>query len=63
MQLKEYLRLNGLRIKDFAELLGYSRTHMNEVMLGRRKLPKKLSNAIERATNGQVKADEIVSKD
>ena len=63
MNLREYLKQNNLTISAFADQIEYNRSHLSLVLSGERKAGKKLSRDIERATNGQVKAHEIVSHD
>lgn len=60
MKLREYLKLNNLTISAFADQIEYSRPHLSRVLTGKLKLGKKLARDIEKATNGQVKAHEIV---
>lgn len=60
MQLKIYLVKNKITITDFANSLGCSRTHLGEIMNGRRKIGSSLAQLIEIKTNGEVKAEELM---
>lgn len=60
MNLKEYLFVKRMSITEFSELIDYSRTHLSGVINGQLKASKKLARAIERATNGEVKAFEVL---
>jgi len=61
MDLKEYLYQKRMTITQFGELIDFSRTHLSQVMNGNLKAGRKLVRAIEKATNGEVKASEIAS--
>jgi transcriptional regulator with XRE-family HTH domain len=60
MDLREYLFRNNLHLSDFAKIVNYSRQHVSGVMHGTIKPGKKLAEAIEKATNGEVKAEELL---
>jgi len=62
MLLKLYLVKNKIKIKDFAESIGCSRTHLGEIMNGRRKIGTSLAKLIEIKTNGEVTTDEIMNE-
>lgn len=63
MDLCDYLykqkKLNGLTIRKFAELLNYSREHINQVVNGKLIPSKKLAQKIVDATNGNVTLHEL----
>lgn len=61
MELKIYLVKNKIKIQDFAKMLGCSRTHLGEVMNGKKKSGPTLAKLIELTTNGEVKAQEILN--
>lgn len=61
MDLREYLFRNRLTVKEFSEALDCSRTHLTELMHGRRKSGKRLANDIEKLTEGQVTVAEIMA--
>lgn len=58
--LKKYLFFNQKSITDFAKELMVSRSYMNKVVLGKTKPSRLLAKEIERATNGEVKAEELM---
>jgi plasmid maintenance system antidote protein VapI len=60
MKLKDYLYFNELTIVDFSIMLGYSRGHISNIVNGRTIPTFKLALVIERMTNGQVKAEELI---
>lgn len=60
MKLKIYLVENKITITDFCESIGCSRTHLGEIMNGRRKIGSSLAKLIEIKTNGQVTAQELL---
>ncbi len=60
MELKVWLVRNKRKIKDFAEELGITRTHLGEIMSGRRKAGLPLAKLVEMKTNGEVKAEELL---
>jgi transcriptional regulator with XRE-family HTH domain len=59
MNLKEYLYLKKVTIKDLSELLDYSRPHLSGVVNGKLKPSRKLARAIQKYTNGEVTMEEI----
>lgn len=63
MDLREYLFRKRITVKDFAEKIDYSRTHMSEIVNMKRKPTKKLARAIEKATNGEVTVEELLEKE
>jgi plasmid maintenance system antidote protein VapI len=60
MELKIWLVTNRIKIKDFANELGVTRTHLGEIMSGRRNIGTSLAKLIELKTNAQVKADDLL---
>jgi transcriptional regulator with XRE-family HTH domain len=60
MKLKLYLVSHRLTIKEFCETINYSRNQISGVMNGKLNASKKLAKIIEKATNGEVKAEEIL---
>lgn len=60
MDLREYLFRNNLHLSEFARLVNYSRQHVSGVMHGVIKPGRKLAQAIETATNGEVKAADLM---
>lgn len=63
MKLKDYLYFNKISTTDFAEQINYQRSYLSAVTNGSRKCGAKLAKIIEKATNGQVTAKELLSKD
>lgn len=61
MHLREYLIVNGIQVKDFAEQIDYSPNHISQVCRNGHKASKKLGRIVERATGGLVTVDEIVN--
>ncbi len=62
MELREYLFRQRLKISDFAKKLGYGRTYINEIVNGTKKPGKHLARQIERETEGQVKAEDLLKE-
>jgi DNA-binding transcriptional regulator YdaS (Cro superfamily) len=60
MDLRTYLFQKRISVTDFAKNLGCSRVHLNGIINGSRKPSLLLSKSIERATNGEVKAEELM---
>ncbi len=60
MELKVWLVRNKLKIKDFADELGITRTHLGEIMSGRRNASLSLARFIELKTKGEVKAEDLL---
>lgn len=60
MKLKVYLVLNNTSITDFSKTLRCSRDHLSRVINGSKRSSLRLAEDIERATNGEVTAQEII---
>ncbi len=60
MDLRTYLFINRLTSKSFAESIDYSGSQVAAIAQGRRKPGRKLARAIERATNSQVTAEQLL---
>lgn len=60
MDLKDYLYLKRMTINDFSELVGYSRNHISGIINKRLKPNKRLAQYIEKMTNGEVKAEDLL---
>lgn len=58
--LKEYLFYKEKSITDFAKELMVSRAYMNKIVLGQSQPSRLLAKEIERMTNGEVKAEELM---
>lgn len=62
-KLKEYLFYKEKSITDFAKELMISRSYMNKIVLGQKKPSRLLAKEIERATNGEVTAEELLKEE
>lgn len=62
-KLKEYLFYKRKSVTDFAKEMEVSRSYMNKIVLGKTKPSKFLAKAIENATNGEVKVEELMKGD
>jgi len=62
MHLREYLWNHKITIQKFAEKIKYSRHYISLIMRGDKIPSERLAEDIERATNGEVKAEEILRK-
>jgi DNA-binding transcriptional regulator YdaS (Cro superfamily) len=60
MELRVYLFQKRISVTDFSKSLGCSRIHLSEIVNGRRIPSLLLAKAIERATNGEVTAEELL---
>jgi DNA-binding transcriptional regulator YdaS (Cro superfamily) len=62
MDLGLYLYKNKITVKKFSEILECSRPHLSDIIHGRRIAGKRLAKDIEEATEGQVKAKDLLKK-
>lgn len=62
MNLKLYLVKHKIRTQDFAIELGVTRTHLSEVMSGKKKASSTLAKLIQFLTNNEVTAEEVISE-
>lgn len=62
MDLREYLFRKKIHVSDFAKVVNYSRQHLYGVISGKLRAGKKLADAIEKATEGAVKAKDLLKK-
>lgn len=62
MDLREYLFRQRISVQEFAEKLEYSRTHLSLIVNGKGRPSPRLAKAIEKATNGEVTAEELLKK-
>jgi plasmid maintenance system antidote protein VapI len=60
MHLREYLWKKELTIQQFANIIKYDRTYVSLVMRGKKRIGKRMAEAIELATEGEVKAEELL---
>lgn len=62
MTLKEYLFLYRIKVSDFAEKINCNRSYFSRLINGKVKPGKRLAKDIEIATNGEVKASELLGE-
>lgn len=62
MRLKVYLATEDKRVKTLAEEIGMSREYLSEIINKKRFPGKKIAQKIEIATNGKVKAKDLIKK-
>jgi transcriptional regulator with XRE-family HTH domain len=60
MELKIYLVKNRMTIKEFCEKIGYSRNQISGIINGKLRPSKRLAKVIQDATNGEVKAEDLL---
>jgi transcriptional regulator with XRE-family HTH domain len=60
MELREYLFRKRMTLTSFCETINYDITYISKIMNGARKPGKHLAKMIELATNGEVKAEELL---
>lgn len=60
MDLKIYLIKNRITIKEFSELIGYSRNQISGVANGTNNPSIRLAKVIQEATNGEVKVEDLI---
>lgn len=60
MDLREYLFRHRISVKDFSERINYARAYISDIVNGGKKPGKKLAAIIEKATNGEVLAEELL---
>lgn len=59
MELKEYLYLQRLTIKEFSDILDYSRVHISSIINGKSYASDKIARKIERVTGGEVTRSDL----
>ena len=62
MDLREYLFRKRLTVTEFAKKINYGRTYVNEIVTGNRAPGRKLAEAIEKETNGDVTFNELINE-
>lgn len=60
MNLREYLFLKRMSVTEFSELVDHSRNYISQIVNGKYKPSKRLARAIEKMTNGEVTAQELM---
>jgi DNA-binding transcriptional regulator YdaS (Cro superfamily) len=63
MELKNYLKKNGIKTIELAKVIGCQQSHVSLIANGKRKPSPELALAIEQATNGQVTRMELLYPD
>jgi DNA-binding transcriptional regulator YdaS (Cro superfamily) len=63
MELKNYLKQNGIKTLEFAEAIGCQQSHVSLIANRKRKPSPNLALAIEQATKGQVTRMELLYPD
>jgi plasmid maintenance system antidote protein VapI len=62
VNLRDYLYHNRISVTEFAKNIDYSRGHLTSIINGKLRPSKKLARQIEKATNGEVKAEELLNE-
>lgn len=62
MNLREYLFHHRLKITAFAHRIEYGPGYVTEIINGTKKPGKKFAKAVEKATNGEVKAEDLLKE-
>jgi DNA transposition AAA+ family ATPase len=61
MKLDEFIDTRKMTITRLADDIGYSRTHLTEVLNGRKRPGKKLIKALMQATNGKANLEGLLN--
>lgn len=61
MKLALYLAKHNITIKAFSEQIGYSREQISGIKRGKLRPSPRLAKIIETATNGEVKAKDLLN--
>lgn len=61
MNLRVYLATKNIQIKDFSDILECNRSYLSRIISGHIKPSKRLAKEIERMTNGDVTAAELLA--
>lgn len=62
MTIKQYLYDKRMHVKDFAILVDHSRSYVSGVLHGRIMPGKKFARIVEKITQGEIKAEEILTE-
>jgi plasmid maintenance system antidote protein VapI len=62
MNLKEYLFFKRMTVKEFSQIMDYSRTHMSSIVNGTATAGIKLAKRIEKFTDGELKAIDLMKE-
>lgn len=61
MELKVYLVKNKIKVQDFADSIGYTRTSVSRIISARANAGNKFIKLVEQATNGEVTHKDFVN--
>jgi transcriptional regulator with XRE-family HTH domain len=61
MNLRDYLLEKGIKQSELAKTVHVDRAYLSRIICGKTKAGVKLAHRIEKATNGEIKARDIVS--
>lgn len=61
MNLREYLFYSNMTVKDFAKIADFNNAFLSRILNGKHMPSAKTLRAIERVTNGKVRADTILA--
>jgi hypothetical protein len=62
MDLRRYLFEKKISIVDFSKTIECDRAYLSKIVNGKLKPSKRLAKDIEKATNGDVKAEELLKE-
>ena len=62
MNLRDYLHFQRMTIQEFADKVGYTRTHLSMIVNDKMNPSARLAKDIERLTNGEVEASQWIKK-
>lgn len=62
MDLRTYLFNHRMKVVEFGRRINFSPIHLYKIIHGERKPSLKLAKIIEKETNGEVKAEELLKK-
>lgn len=60
MELREYLFRKRIKLTEFSKLINYDITYISKIINGSRKPGRKMAEIIEKATEGEVTAEELL---
>ena len=58
--LNTYLTKEKIKKVQFAKTIGISREYLHSILNGKKNISPKLASAIEKATNGEIKAEWLI---
>ena len=62
MELREYLFFKRITVKEFSQIMDYSRTHISAVVNKKANASKKLARRIEKFTDGEIKSESLMNQ-